>query len=94
MVGGCLSRGSLEQAPRDAEIISKLKERFAAVDELVAGMSKKQLEETVAELRKVGLTPSLTAPEYTPESIAEDHAVKGIYRAGSDHRKDGQAVGW
>jgi gamma-glutamyltranspeptidase/glutathione hydrolase len=30
----------------------------------------------------------------TPESISEDHPVNGIYRAGSDHRKDGQAVGW
>ena len=38
--------------------------------------------------------PSLPAPEMTPESISEDHPVNGIYRAGSDHRKDGQAVGW
>jgi len=38
--------------------------------------------------------PSLPAPTFGPESIAEDHPVNGIYRAGSDHRKDGQAAGW
>jgi len=31
---------------------------------------------------------------FGPESIAEDHPVNGIYRAGSDHRKDGLAVRW
>jgi hypothetical protein len=25
---------------------------------------------------------------------AEDRPVNGAYRAGSDHRKDGQAAGW
>lgn len=38
--------------------------------------------------------PSLPAPDCSPESIAEDRPVNGVYRAGSDHRKDGQAVGW
>ena len=38
--------------------------------------------------------PTLPAPTFGPESIAEDHPVNGVYRAGSDHRKDGQAVGW
>ncbi len=38
--------------------------------------------------------PSLPRPAFTPESIAEDHPVNGVYRAGSDHRKDGQAAGW
>jgi gamma-glutamyltranspeptidase/glutathione hydrolase len=38
--------------------------------------------------------PSLPEPEFTPASISEDHPVNGVYRAGSDHRKDGQAVGW
>jgi gamma-glutamyltranspeptidase/glutathione hydrolase len=38
--------------------------------------------------------PSLPLPVFGPESIAEDHPVNGVYRAGSDHRKDGQAVGW
>ena len=37
---------------------------------------------------------SLPEPVFTPESIAQDHPVNGIYRAGSDHRKDGQAAGW
>jgi gamma-glutamyltranspeptidase/glutathione hydrolase len=38
--------------------------------------------------------PSLPQPVFTPESIIEDHPVNGVFRAGSDHRKDGQAVGW
>jgi gamma-glutamyltranspeptidase/glutathione hydrolase len=38
--------------------------------------------------------PNLPQPVFTPESITEDHPVNGVYRAGSDHRKDGQAVGW
>ena len=38
--------------------------------------------------------PSVPAPTFGPESIAEDHPVNGVYRAGSDHRKDGQAAGW
>jgi gamma-glutamyltranspeptidase / glutathione hydrolase len=38
--------------------------------------------------------PSLPAPSFGPESIADDHPVNGIYRAGSDHRKDGLAAGW
>ena len=38
--------------------------------------------------------PNLPAPTYSQESIEEDHPVNGIYRAGSDHRKDGGAVGW
>lgn len=38
--------------------------------------------------------PSLPRPEFNEASIVEDHPVNGIYRAGSDHRKDGQAVGW
>ncbi|MDG2420568.1 MAG: gamma-glutamyltransferase family protein [Gammaproteobacteria bacterium] len=38
--------------------------------------------------------PTLPEPTYSQESIDEDHPVNGIYRAGSDHRKDGGAVGW
>jgi gamma-glutamyltranspeptidase/glutathione hydrolase len=38
--------------------------------------------------------PGLPAPAFDARSIAEDHSVNGLYRAGSDHRKDGQAVGW
>ena len=38
--------------------------------------------------------PNLPVPTYTSESIEEDHPVNGIYRGGSDHRKDGGAVGW
>ena len=38
--------------------------------------------------------PSLAAPTFDRRSITEDLPVNGVYRAGSDHRKDGQAVGW
>jgi gamma-glutamyltranspeptidase / glutathione hydrolase len=38
--------------------------------------------------------PSLPEPVFDRRSITDDHPVNGIYRAGSDHRKDGQAVGW
>jgi gamma-glutamyltranspeptidase/glutathione hydrolase len=38
--------------------------------------------------------PRLTAPTFDRRSIDEDLPVNGVYRAGSDHRKDGQAVGW
>ncbi|MEQ8954934.1 MAG: gamma-glutamyltransferase family protein, partial [Gammaproteobacteria bacterium] len=38
--------------------------------------------------------PSLPAPVFGPQSISEDHPVNGVYRGGSDHRKDGAAVGW
>jgi len=37
---------------------------------------------------------SLPEPVYSQQSITDDHPVNGVYRAGSDHRKDGQAVGW
>lgn len=37
---------------------------------------------------------SMPEPVFNAQSIAEDHPVNGVYRAGSDHRKDGQAVGW
>jgi gamma-glutamyltranspeptidase/glutathione hydrolase len=40
------------------------------------------------------LDPTLPPPSFGPESIADDHPVNGLYRAGSDHRKDGQAAGW
>jgi gamma-glutamyltranspeptidase/glutathione hydrolase len=38
--------------------------------------------------------PTLPEPIYSQESIDQDRPVNGIYRAGSDHRKDGGAVGW
>jgi gamma-glutamyltranspeptidase/glutathione hydrolase len=38
--------------------------------------------------------PTAEAPAYGPESIERDLPVNGVYRAGSDHRKDGQAAGW
>lgn len=38
--------------------------------------------------------PSLPEPVFNQQSIDEDHPVNGVYRGGSDHRKDGQAVGW
>jgi gamma-glutamyltranspeptidase/glutathione hydrolase len=33
-------------------------------------------------------------PTFDARAAAEDRPVNGVYRGGSDHRKDGQAVGW
>ena len=38
--------------------------------------------------------PNTQLPEMNPESVEQDLPVNGVYRGGSDHRKDGQAVGW
>jgi gamma-glutamyltranspeptidase/glutathione hydrolase len=38
--------------------------------------------------------PSLPLPIFGPEAVAQGRPVNGVYRAGSDHRKDGQAAGW
>ena len=38
--------------------------------------------------------PRLPEPTFDRRSNTDDLPVNGIYRAGSDHRKDGQAVGW
>ena len=38
--------------------------------------------------------PRQPVPVFDRISVTEDRPVNGIYRAGSDHRKDGQAVGW
>jgi gamma-glutamyltranspeptidase/glutathione hydrolase len=38
--------------------------------------------------------PAMPEPTFDARAVAEDLPVNGIYRAGSDHRKDGQAVGW
>ena len=36
----------------------------------------------------------LPEPIVRSRQLPEDLPVNGVYRAGSDHRKDGQAVGW
>jgi gamma-glutamyltranspeptidase/glutathione hydrolase len=38
--------------------------------------------------------PRLPAPLFDASWARDDHPVNGVYRGGSDHRKDGQAVGW
>jgi gamma-glutamyltranspeptidase/glutathione hydrolase len=38
--------------------------------------------------------PRLAEPTFDRRSVTDDLPVNGVYRAGSDHRKDGQAVGW
>jgi gamma-glutamyltranspeptidase/glutathione hydrolase len=38
--------------------------------------------------------PRLAEPVFDARAAREDLPVNGVYRAGSDHRKDGQAVGW
>jgi gamma-glutamyltranspeptidase / glutathione hydrolase len=38
--------------------------------------------------------PRMPEPTFDRRSITDDLPVNGVYRGGSDHRKDGQAVGW
>jgi gamma-glutamyltranspeptidase/glutathione hydrolase len=38
--------------------------------------------------------PRLPEPVFDASWARDDRPVNGVYRAGSDHRKDGQAVGW
>lgn len=38
--------------------------------------------------------PKLPAPVFDASWSRDDRPVNGVYRGGSDHRKDGQAVGW
>jgi gamma-glutamyltranspeptidase / glutathione hydrolase len=38
--------------------------------------------------------PSLPEPMFDRRAATEDLPVNGVYRGGSDHRKDGEAVGW
>jgi gamma-glutamyltranspeptidase / glutathione hydrolase len=38
--------------------------------------------------------PRMPEAVFDQRAATEDLAVNGLYRAGSDHRKDGQAVGW
>jgi gamma-glutamyltranspeptidase/glutathione hydrolase len=38
--------------------------------------------------------PRLPEPIFDARAAREELPVNGVYRAGSDHRKDGQAVGW
>ena len=37
---------------------------------------------------------TMPRPTFDRRSADDDRPVNGVYRAGSDHRKDGQAVGW
>ena len=36
----------------------------------------------------------LPEPTFDRRAVTDDLPVNGVYRGGSDHRKDGQAVGW
>src|ERR1700759_1617695 len=38
--------------------------------------------------------PRMTEPTFDARWATEDRPVNGVYRGGSDHRKDGEAVGW
>jgi gamma-glutamyltranspeptidase/glutathione hydrolase len=38
--------------------------------------------------------PRMPEPVFDQRAATEDLPVNGVYRAGSDHRKDGEAVGW
>jgi gamma-glutamyltranspeptidase/glutathione hydrolase len=38
--------------------------------------------------------PALPAGHAAPHGVSADEPIEGVYRGASDHRKDGQAVGW
>ena len=38
--------------------------------------------------------PRMTEPIFDQRAATDDLPVNGVYRGGSDHRKDGEAVGW
>jgi len=38
--------------------------------------------------------PRMSEPDFDRRWATDDRPVNGVYRAGSDHRKDGEAVGW
>ena len=38
--------------------------------------------------------PQMPEPTFDQRAVTEDRPVNGVYRGGSDHRKDGEAVGW
>jgi len=38
--------------------------------------------------------PQMPEPTFDQRAVAQDLPVNGVYRGGSDHRKDGEAVGW
>jgi gamma-glutamyltranspeptidase/glutathione hydrolase len=38
--------------------------------------------------------PRMPLPIFDRRAVTDDLPVNGVYRGGSDHRKDGQAVGW
>ena len=38
--------------------------------------------------------PADTSQPSAPPAAGRKNGLNGYYRAGSDHRKDGQAVGW
>jgi gamma-glutamyltranspeptidase/glutathione hydrolase len=50
----------------------------------------------VGGYQSILFTPDPNAPGTSdnPQSLDEHKPIAGYYRAGSDHRKDGEAVGW
>jgi gamma-glutamyltranspeptidase/glutathione hydrolase len=50
----------------------------------------------VGGFQAILFTPDPNAPgsSANPQSRDEQKPIAGFYRAGSDHRKDGEAVGW
>jgi len=50
--------------------------------------------EPVDGSRVGGYQSIMFVPTTTPAATGASAGLAGYYRAGSDHRKDGQAVGW
>jgi len=87
---GDAARFRHDQTSNIAEIESNLYELVGA-----------ELEDTGHDLKRTDGTPMggyqaiMFVPDpNAPDDDGPDSPVAGVYRAGSDHRKDGGAVGW
>jgi gamma-glutamyltranspeptidase / glutathione hydrolase len=76
------------QVPNRLELESNL---YALVGKQLADMGHKV---TSINGEPVGGFQSILVAPAAPNAGEPAQAVHGFYRAGSDHRKDGQAVGW
>jgi gamma-glutamyltranspeptidase/glutathione hydrolase len=50
--------------------------------------------EDMGGFQSIWFTPTPSAAPTAAPTHAPDQPIAGLYRAASDHRKDGQAVGW
>jgi gamma-glutamyltranspeptidase/glutathione hydrolase len=87
-----IARFHHNQVPNVLSLESRL---FALVGAQLKAMGHNVQSTTggaVGGYQAIMFTPDPEAPTATPASGPQP--IKGFYRAGSDHRKDGQAVGY